>query len=278
MVGNNQNYVPVLTSEAGLCLTSAEWQEIGISTASYYLDSLLLKPGIDLLKRIDGISQYVGWSGIIILNASRFVANKEGIFTLVSPYDGSKIKFGYLDLFTIINKLKPAAVILPKKAMFDFPELWTVLDDSITPYIAAEDLLKQGGQKPHGVYFNPENEATVDVMMEQLPEWSHLPRYVIGALSLKQINACRQLGVDYIESDYPAVSGLAGQVYCGPDVFDLTDVQVSMQFDLIDSHCHCPVCKQQFTQAYLHHLYHHTPLLCQRFLIQHNAFQVSNSA
>jgi queuine tRNA-ribosyltransferase len=277
MAGNTQNYVPVLTSEAGSCLTSAEWQEAGVSAASYYLDTLLIKPGADLLNRIENLSSYVGWNGPVLLNASRLSANRDGIFILTSPYDGSKTRLSYSELFTIINNLKPDTVILPEKTMFDAPECLNLLDNSITPYICVDDLIKQEYQKPHGVYFTLVDEHAVHALSAQLSRWSHLPRYVIGPLNSGLIEIFYSLGVEYVESDEPAVAGFRGQAYCGKEVIDLTDVQNNMQFNLIDSNCNCPTCTQQLTQAYLHHLYLHTPLLCQRFLIQHNVFQAGNS-
>ncbi|WP_298623190.1 queuine tRNA-ribosyltransferase [uncultured Legionella sp.] len=278
MAGNVQNYVPVLTSEAGSCLTSAEWKEAGVSSVSYYLDSLLIKPGVELLKRIDNLSGYVGWHGTVILNASRLQANRDGIFNLSSPYDGSKIKFNYSELFTIINNLKPDAVLLPKKTMLDAPECLNSLDSSIIPYFAVEDLMKKEYQKQHGVYFNPTDVHAAYEMAEKLQQWSHLPRYVIHSLDSGAAGIFDNLNVEYVESDVPAATGFHGRVYSGKDTIDLTDVQFNMQFNIIDSNCTCPTCTQQFTQAYLHHLYLHTPLLCQRFLIQHNAFQAGNSA
>ncbi|MCL5273040.1 MAG: queuine tRNA-ribosyltransferase family protein [Gammaproteobacteria bacterium] len=277
MAGTTQNYVPVLTSEAGSCLTSVEWQEVGVSAASYYLDTLLLKPGADLLNCIESLSSYVGWNGTTILNASRLLANRDGIFILTSPYDGSKIKLSYSEIFAIINNLKPDVVILPKKTMFDAPECLNILDKSITPYIAVEDLMKQEYQKPHGVYFNQVDVHAVYELIEQLPRWSHLPRYIMGSLNPGVMDALNGEGVEFLESDEPALAGFHGQVYCDTKVIDLTDVRNIMQFNLIDSTCGCPTCTQQFTLAYLHHLYLHTPLLCQRFLIQHNAFRASNS-
>jgi len=56
MLNVGQNFIPKATSEAGLCLTAANWQEVGINLITYYLDSLLIKPGYDLLQNIPLIS------------------------------------------------------------------------------------------------------------------------------------------------------------------------------------------------------------------------------
>lgn len=50
MLAATQNYIPVGTSEAGLCLTAENWQETKVNTLSFSLEFLLYKPGIALLK------------------------------------------------------------------------------------------------------------------------------------------------------------------------------------------------------------------------------------
>ncbi|KTD43710.1 queuine tRNA-ribosyltransferase [Legionella quateirensis] len=277
MSGKVQQYVPVVTTEAGSCLTSANWHEVNVKTVACYLDDLLLKPGADLLKKIDNLAAYLGWPGTVILNASRLLANKEGIFTLISPFDGARIKFNYSELFELVNNLKPDVFLVPKNAINDAPELWETLDNSIIPYIPINDLVNQACHKPHGVYFNFVDEHTNQSVTEYLSRWSHLPSYMSGKIPLNLIHSLRDLGVEYIESDEPALSAFQGTVYSGSDTVDLIDSSTELQFDVIDPDCDCPTCSQQLTKAYLHHLYLHTPLLCQRFLIQHNVFQAQRS-
>lgn len=77
----------------------------------------------------------------------------------------------------------------------------------------------------------------------------------------------------YIESDKPAVDAMQAIVYNREGEINLRDKDYAHQHQPIDPCCHCPSCSQQLTRAYLHHLLMQTPLLCQRFLIQHNVFQ-----
>lgn len=263
-----QNFIPVLTSEAGLCLTAENWREANVTTGSYSLESLLHKPGIELLKKITDLRQYLGWSGSLILNAMSLVANREGIYTLKSPYDGSKTKLSAVELNELIQHLKPDAVVLPKSMVNDCPQIWDGWTDSILPFIHADDLRFHEVVHAHGVYFNYVDESTI----AQLEQWSHLPRYVTGSLNAELIQALRAKGISLIETDEPAKAAFAGQVYSQNGVVDLTSTSTAMQFATIDPDCVCPSCSQKFTKAYFHHLLQHTPLLCQRFLIQHNVF------
>ncbi|KTD67161.1 MULTISPECIES: tRNA-guanine transglycosylase [Legionella] len=267
-----QNFLPVLTSEAGLCLTTANWQEAKVTAASYSLESLLYKPGQDVLKKITDLSHYLVWPEVIVLNAASLVANKEGIYTLKSPYDGSRIKFTSEELFHLIQHLKPDAVVLPQNIMQDFPQIWDNWNDVIVPFIHVNDLKKHVVAKSHGVYFNVVHELD----WEQLNRWSHVPRYVMGCFDSELIWRLYDKGIEFIETNEPAQAALQGKVYSRAGDVDLMDAKTEMQFELIDSDCVCPTCSQQFTRAYLHHLLQHTPLLCQRFLIQHNVFYVQN--
>lgn len=54
-----------------------------------------------------------------------------------------------------------------------------------------------------------------------------------------------------------------------------SDVKVSSiqsNFEKLQLGCVCPTCSMGLTKAYLHHLWFHVPTLCQRYLLQHNAF------
>lgn len=266
LAATEQNFIPVMSSEAGLCLTAENWQEAKVTAVSYSLEVLLQKPGLEVLKKITDLSHYLGWSGALILNAMTLVANREGIYHLKSPYDGSKMKLSALELIELVQHLKPDAVILPKNILKDCPGLWDTWPDSISAFIHAEDLHDADVIHIHGIYFNNFNET----MLDQLEQWNHLPRYVIGDISLELIKNLRARGIQFIETDEPAKLALQGQVYSQEGKVNLTSDDTKMKFEIIDPDCTCPSCSQQLTQAYFHHLLQHTPLLCQRFLIQHN--------
>ena len=83
------NYVPVLTSAAGSCLTAKNWSEAGVTLVSCHLSSLVIKPGLGYLKTLPNLASYIGWEGNFLLNASMPVRVSDGNYTLRSPYDGS---------------------------------------------------------------------------------------------------------------------------------------------------------------------------------------------
>lgn len=268
MFNTVNNFIPIASSEAGLCLTADNWHQSKSTALSYSLEFLLHKPGLELLRKITDLPRYLGWSGQVVLNAQALTATREGIYILKSPYDGSKIQITVSELIELIQHLKPDAVILPQNILKNCPTLWGRWSDSITPFIYVDDLHNAQVPCAHGVYFNYTNES----VLNQLDHWSHLPIYALGTFDAESMQRVRARGIKFIESDEPANKALNGTVYSKSGVVDLTQSSSSMIFEPIDPECVCPTCSQQLTQAYLNHLLHHTPLLAQRFLIQHNVY------
>lgn len=98
-------------------------------------------------------------------------------------------------------------------------------------------------------------------------------------LSLERLDALiKQLAVNEVilsdtlfqEEDLPAEHGFQALVYTQDGMLDLKEKHYETQHIRIDENCSCTICNQDFTRAYLHHLYFHTPLLAQRLLIMHN--------
>jgi queuine tRNA-ribosyltransferase len=124
------------------------------------------------------------------------------------------------------------------------------------------------------VYFNITNELN----WEQLDQWSHKPRYVMGYFEPELLQTLKAKGIEFIETDEPAQAAMQGIVYSSEGHINLTNSETAVHFEPIDKACTCPTCSKQLTKAYLHHLLTHTPLLCQRLLIQHNVFYAMNSS
>lgn len=277
MLAAVHNFIPVFTSEAGLCLSADNWQEAKITTASYSLESLLYKPGYTMLKKIPDLGHYLAWPGkMMVLNAMMLISHKAEGYLLHSPYDGSKIKLTFAEFIALIQHLSPHAVLLPKNILQDYPKIWETWTDAIMPFVHVEDLKRQDIAQSHGVYFDYSSAGIIDASLAVLDQWSHVPRYLIGNFSPQLIWELGNGGIEFIETDEPAKAAMQGRVYSQAGEVDLTDKDTEMQFAVIDAQCSCPTCAQQLTKAYLHHLLQNTPLLCQRFLIQHNVFYVQS--
>ena len=115
-------------------------------------------------------------------------------------------------------------------------------------------------------------DSLISIIVHLAPDYVFLPKDAqeIWQEKLALVNVKTTL---FSPSDQPAYDALQGLVYQGARCFSITAPDERLNDELIDNHCQCETCSQGFTRAYLHHLYTQTPLLCQRFLIQHNVFQ-----
>lgn len=263
---HQQGLVPVLTSQAGSCLTFANWQAAGITVVSVYLADLLMKPGKALLDTLTTIREYYQWSGQIVLNASLPPANREDIYTLRSIYDGSKIAISVSELLALISRLQPDKVILPLGSGVYAKAVWQQLPDSIMPYYQLNEPI-DALDRVIGRYMDIDSDTP---LMADLP--LHTPLYIKGNPNLMSTNVKAYLTHYLVESDKPAVDGLSGMVYSSEGVLNILDDSMRKNYQLIDDHCSCQTCQSTFTRAYLHHLLQQTPLLAQRYLIQHNVW------
>lgn len=260
MSKKKKNFIPVLSSESGACLTLANWQEIAVETVAYYLDELLMKPGFSLLNNLADLRSYCGWQGTIVVNATRLKANNNGLYSVRSRFDGSTITITEDELLALLLKLQPEIAILPQRFTLAHR---SELSAKIPNIFSVEN-------EATGSYLVYDKQSPWPDFIQQLRRVEK-PIYLAGEFDCLQLDELIDEGVEFIESDKPASDAFAGHVYTADGTIALLDSAMTEQHLVIDEECTCPTCEQEFTRAYLHHLLMHTPLLCQRFLIQHNA-------
>jgi len=266
-------FIPELSTQAGSCLTAANWIDAGVEIVAYALSALLMKPGITFLKTLPNLATYVGWPKSLVLNVADLTRDAHGLYSLHSRYDGSMTQYTAHDLLDLILRLSPQYVILPHGFCREDERLWLALPDTVLPFFSVADYPKNTTDRAYGIYID-QNECDESQLLQRLNVYPNYPRYVRGDLNLLQ--RCDVTDVCYVESNAPAHDAYQGLVYHQEGVIDLTHDSEAMQFAVIDPICQCLTCEQQLTRAYLHHLLQHTPLLCQRFLIQHNVFQINH--
>lgn len=266
--------VPVLSTQAGSCLTLANWEAAGVTSVSFRLIDLLMKPGLAVLSKLSDIRSYYKWPHKIILNAMLPAANREDVYSFRSHYDGSLIRIDTRSLFALIGSLKPDAVMLPKGSAASFEQFKTLLPAELALYFHSDDYVSDTGFKTYQ-YRVFESGHSFSQFFDSLKE-DNKTDYLTGNFDfqqLKQLAACRKY---VIETDTPAKDGEAGLVYSEEGAFNILDSSMTNDSRLIDQSCQCQTCTQLFTRAYLHHLLQQTPLLAQRYLVQHNVLYCQN--
>jgi queuine tRNA-ribosyltransferase len=253
----------------------ANWEDAGIQVVSYRLIDLLMKPGLEILEELDDIRHYIPWRGEIILNASLPKANREGIYRIRSSYDGVWIRMSVTAFVALITQLKPDGVILPTGSAAHYHALWQKLPKSIKLFWHVDDS-DQGISIPHGdSYFLNKESSPATSLVERI-ETQEKPSYLVGEFGYEQMGQLALKTPCLIESDTPAQDGMTGVVYSHEGSFSILSPEMVNAHQPLDSQCQCQTCRQSFTRAYLHHLLQHTPLLAQRFLVQHNVYFCQN--
>ncbi|MCW8451395.1 tRNA-guanine transglycosylase [Legionella quinlivanii] len=254
-------FIPVVTTSAGNCLSMSNWKSAGVGQLSFYLDELLMKPGLAFFEdnNLD-LRSYCGWFGDWVLNlGSLRILNTH--CQIRSRYDGQLISIELPELAALILKLNPDFLVLPIAAG-SLEILWRDLPANIK-------LISNSDANPvFGICSYSPGECFKTFY--SLVQDSQQPLYLMGSFNWQQFQQLAGLPLHIVESDQPAADALSGKVYAGMEVLNLQDEIWRMDHQPIDKHCGCSACQQGLTRAYFHHLLQHTPLLCQRFLIQHN--------
>lgn len=269
-------FVPLLSSQAGSCLTMKNWQAANVTTVAFNLADLLMKPGLAVLNLLTSIHHYCGWSGPLILNGMSLLPNREDIYTVRSTYDGGVVRINVETLFALISQLKPNLIILPPGSARHFQQFWQHLPADIIPYFSHQDDLSMVTGES-GQYVDAESFDSMNDLL-QLANTIETPLYIKNNHDILQFKSLLKRENCLIESNSPAQDAMTGFLYSKSGRINILNSAMREAHHIIDSECQCKTCSQQLTCAYLHHLLQHTPLLAQRFLIQHNVFFLKKSA
>lgn len=128
------------------------------------------------------------------------------------------------------------------------------------------------------IHFRGTDGSKQHIDVEQLFEWiSRLnPEYVA-------YHAPLPLGLQALPTHLWFGDCLSDKAYHGYFIaqahfHSILDASFEMDFQILDVHCQCESCQQGFTRAYLHHLFQHTPMLAQRYLMMHNMFVAAHQS
>lgn len=104
-------------------------------------------------------------------------------------------------------------------------------------------------------------------MCEELPD--DKPRHMLGISEPDDIFACIENGADTFDCVSPARVGRNGALYLRSGRFNITNARFARDFLPVDSDCSCYTC-QNYTRAYLHHLFKSGELLANTLATIHN--------
>lgn len=258
-----QQYLASPASPASSCLTTQDLIRANVKSISIDLGALLVRPGLDFFMQTSDLRKYLGWDGKIFINGSRLAFSNSGKIQIKSEFDGAKKIYSSQQLIAFFNKISIDGVLLPRNMKDNIP---------INPgYYFAHTEYKPG----FGIYFSQPIYSMQNIQ-EFINSHPNSAKYLVANIDL---NLHSKLGVHpslMIENSKFCEDAYQGIVY--RDDFQQSILATNAEFDfkLLSENCNCYSCEQGFTVAYLHHLFKHTPLLCQRLLISHNVFYASH--
>lgn len=124
-----------------------------------------------------------------------------------------------------------------------------------------------------------------NVIKWSVPHFSdEKPRHLLGIGEVQDLFHAVELGIDFFDCVSPTRRGRHGNVYISPSnggqmgnnfTLQITNARFATDPDPIDPGCLCWVC-QNFTRAYLRHLFMADELLAQRLGSYHNVYFIVN--
>ena len=103
--------------------------------------------------------------------------------------------------------------------------------------------------------------------MPLLPE--EKPNHLLGIGDLPSLNDCFPLGIDTFDSSYPTKAARHGVLFTKNGTLKVTQGKFSTDFSPVDGSCSCYTC-QNYTKAYLHHLFKAKELTAHTLATIHN--------
>ena len=239
---------PYFNSVAGLHLTEDDYRCAGVQGAAYSLARLLMRPGIDALATLGTWRAKLDSAWPIIIDARGFSLSKDGQqLHCRNDYDGSLLRVSVSKLCAQLKDMQVDAI------------LW--------PYAVSGLAVENAASTPPW-YFSLAHETSA------FESPNHSQRFLVDD-HISMDNS--DYSTASIVSDKPVQDALNGMLYHEDGTLDITDPLFMNAHQVLDETCGCTACTAGLTRAYFHHLFVHTPLLCQRFLGMHNLFFLSKN-
>ena len=159
--------------------------------------------------------------------------------------------------------------------------LYAIVQGGIYPELrqqSAEYLttLKFDGYAIGGLSIGEPKNVTLDITEQTaalLP--SDKPRYLMGVGAPEDVVECVARGIDIFDCAMPTRVARNGALYTRTGRVDIENAVYNQQQEPVDTTCNCYTC-QNFSAAYLHHLFRSKELLAYRLATIHNLAFMSN--
>jgi len=203
------------------------------------------------------------------------LTHETGAVLTVSDWASIDVKLASCDLSDLL--LKPGIEVLKQinnlKTYWHWPGELVLNARTLLNNVAEQCVIRS---KYDGKILTFTYEQILSLIQHLSPDYVALPAYLVS-LTEQAYPDILMKSVEYDENNKSGTDALQGLIYTSSNqnMLCITDKKYAMDFSVMDESCACPACADGFTRAYFHHLYVHTPLLCQRWLVMHNQWMTN---
>ncbi len=101
------------------------------------------------------------------------------------------------------------------------------------------------------------------------------PRYLMGVGTPVNILEAVERGVDFFDCVMPSRNARHGTIFTSHGILNILNAKYERSDSPLDPACHCPTC-QNFSRAYLRHLFKAKEMLAMRLAVIHNLYFYNN--
>lgn len=305
------NFIPVGTQATVKSLTNKDLNEIGnqIILANTY--HLMLRPGEKLIKKLGGLHGFMNWDKPIMTDSGGFQVlsigdkkTEEGV-TFRAHFDGSKHflspeksmqiqKDLGADLIVVFDDhesleqdyeqvkesleltnrwaLRSIRALRSKQIMYGVihGSIYKDLRIASAKFIDANfDAISIGG-----IYSDRRN-------LQKIVDWSlsnvsdEKPRHLLGIGEVANLFDGVERGIDFFDCVAPTRRARNGSLYTGKGLLNIRAARYKADPKPVDPTCICYTC-QNFSRAYLHHLYASGEITYHSLATYHNLYFINN--
>lgn len=152
----------------------------------------------------------------------------------------------------------------------------SVYEDLRTESVAALAQLDLDGYGIGGLAIGEGQETMFRVLDFTMPQVdTSKPRYLMGVGTPSDIVGAVQRGIDMFDCVMPTRSGRTGKGFIKRGAINIRNARHAADPRPVDESCTCPTC-QNYSRAYLHHLFRCEEILGSILLTQHNLHYYQN--
>ncbi len=300
-------FMPVATRGSLRTLSNEEAIEMGYEAIIANAYHLLMKPGLEVIKKGGGIHRYINWPSIIFTDSGGFQMIRAGFdqdislegVNFKSETDGKVIKMTPEENINLQKDLgadismcldfcppHPADKDTLQRSV-DITSLWAQrckdvghntfcisqggIDDQLRAR-SCRELVEIGfdGYAIGGLSIGePKKEMyrMLDIADEVYPK--DKPRYIMGLGSPVDILESVSRGIDIFDSAYPTRNARHGTILTSQGRLSIENGSLKDDHGPLDGSCRCPAC-ENYSRSYINHLFRSNELSGLRLATIHN--------